>query len=110
MANESWLIEDLKYRTTWSSLTNLILNIPPFKGSKSFLSLEDVVKTQKIAAVRIHVGRAIGRVKTKFHILDRDIPLSMFGCINQMWSVYCLLTNVLGSLITVSDEGAAKTL
>ena len=84
MADRGFEIQDLLVKS------NLILNIPPFKGSKSFLSLEDVVKTQKIAAVRIHVERAISGVKTKFHILDRDIPLSMFGCVNQMWSVCCL--------------------
>ena len=102
MADRGFEIQDLLVKS------NLILNIPPFKGNKSFLSLEDVVKTQKIAAVRIHVERAIGRVKTKFQIFDRDIPLEMFGCINQMWSVCCLLTNFLGPLITAPDEGAAK--
>eukprot|EP00795_Rhopilema_esculentum_P003906 gene3906-15222_t len=40
------------------------LNIPPFKGTRSQLTAEE---TARIAAVRIHVERAIGCVKN-FHI------------------------------------------
>ena len=47
------------------------LNIPPMKVSTQ-LSHSDLVTTRKIAALRIHVERAIGRVK-KYKILN-DIP------------------------------------
>lgn len=60
---------------------------------------EDVVKTQKVASVRIHVERAICRVKSKFHLFDKNIPLTMFGSINQIWTICCLLTNFFGPLI-----------
>ena len=93
MADRGFEIQDLLVKA------NLILNIPPFKGSRPFLPLAEVIKTQKIASVRIHVERAIGRVKRKFHILSKDVPLSLFGCINQIWTVCCLLTNFLGPLI-----------
>ena len=36
---------------------NLLLNIPPFKGTMRSLSVDDVTKTQKIARLRIHVER-----------------------------------------------------
>lgn len=93
MADRGFEIQDLLVKP------GLILNIPPFKGSQPFMPKQDVVKTQKIASVRIHIERAIGRVKSRFHILDRDIPLSLFGTINQIWTICCMLTNFSGPLI-----------
>ena len=62
---------------------SLFLNILPFKGSKAFLPLTDVVKTQKIASVRIHAERAIGRVKRRFHIFDSNVPLTLLGALTR---------------------------
>lgn len=92
MADRGFAIQDLLVRP------NLVLNTPPFKKSET-MSRSDVVKTQKVASVRIHIERAIGRVKRRFHIFDRDIPLSMLGSINQIWAICCLLTNFFGPLI-----------
>ena len=39
------------------------LNIPPFLKSGSQFSSDDVLRTKKIAKLRIHVERAIGRIK-----------------------------------------------
>ena len=39
------------------------LNIPPFLGSQGQMSAEDVVKTQSIASLRVHVERAINKIK-----------------------------------------------
>ena len=52
------------------------LNIPPFKGSRDQLTAEEVDETVHIASVRIHVERAIGRIKN-YHILDGTLPLSL---------------------------------
>ena len=93
MADRGFEIQDLILKH------DLLLNIPPFKGSMPSLSMEDVKKTQRIARLRIHVERAIGQVKARFHIFDNDIPLSLYGFANQMWTVCCLLTNFLGPLI-----------
>ncbi len=82
----------------------LLLNIPPFKGTQSSLSLENVKKTQRIARLRIHVERAIGQVKARFHVFDDAIPMSLSGSANQMWTVACLLTNFSGPLIAESKE------
>ena len=49
------------------------LNIPPFLGGNSQMSAEDVVRTQQIASLRIHVERAINKIKN-FHIWDGVIP------------------------------------
>ena len=40
-----------------------ILNIPPFMGGKEQLTLEEEADTRRIASVRIHVERAIERIK-----------------------------------------------
>ena len=53
---------------------------------------EDVIKTQQIASLRIHVERAINKIK-KFHIWDKVVPLSAFGVVNQMWSICAFLCN-----------------
>ena len=44
------------------------LNIPPFLDSNSQMSADNVVLTSTIARLRIHVERAIGRIK-EYHIL-----------------------------------------
>ena len=68
------------------------LSIPPFKGSRPQLTAQEVEDTARIAAVRIHVERAIGRVKN-YHILDGVMPLSLQPLLNKFFSVWCLLTN-----------------
>ena len=71
---------------------DLHLNIPPFLKDKVGFEEDDVVKTQAIARHRIHVERAICKVR-RFQIFHSVIPVSMFGCINQIWTVACLLSN-----------------
>ncbi len=74
------------------------LNIPPFKGHRSQLTPEESEETACIAAVRIHVERAIGRVKN-YHILDGVLPLSLSPLANQIFTVCCMLTNFLPFLV-----------
>ena len=87
MADRGFDIQDLLVKS------NLLLNIPSFKGSRPFLPLPDVIETKKISSMRIRVERVIGRVKEKFHILQKDTPLSLFGSINQIWLVAIYLSN-----------------
>ena len=77
------------------------LNIPPFKGSRAQLTPKESEETARIAAVRIHVERAIGRVKG-YHILDGTMPLSLCPLANQIFAVCCLLTNFLPFLVMPS--------
>ena len=83
------------------------LNIPAFLSGISQLTKDEVRKSQTIASVRIHVERAIQRIK-KFRQIRNEIPLSLHGSINQIWTVACLLCNFMSPLIQndlpISDE------
>ena len=76
------------------------VNIPPFLGSQVQMSPEDVVKTQTVASLRVHVERAINKVKN-FHIWGNVLPLNLFGVVNQMWTVCCILCNLQKPIISV---------
>ena len=52
------------------------LNIPPFMQGREQLSAEEVKEGRSISSLRIHVERAIGRMKT-FSILKGVLPLSL---------------------------------
>ena len=91
MADKAFTIEDLL------SPLNCSLNIPPFLNEKVQFTKEDVEMTQRIAKLRIHVERAIRRVKEN-HLFDVVIPLSLASSINQIWSVCCILSNFKGPL------------
>ena len=75
------------------------LNIPPLLGEQAQMSPEDVLKTQQIAGLRIHVERAINKIKN-LHIWDRIVPLRLFHTVNQMWSVCAFLCNTHDPLIS----------
>ena len=75
------------------------LNIPPFLGSDAQMSAEDVVRTQQIASLRIHVERAINKIKN-FRIWNGVVPLSLFSVVNQMWTVCAFLCNTQDPLIS----------
>ena len=81
--------------------TQHFLNIPPFRDQSGKLSEKDVLSTQQIARVRIHVERVIAQVKT-FLILQGVIPSSLDGNINQTWTVCCLLTDFKGPVISTA--------
>lgn len=91
MADKGFTVRDLLNEI------NVGLNIPVFLNEKQF-SAEDVGKGRKIASVRIHVERAIGRIKT-FHILQGTIPISMARLTNQIIFVCAFLTNFLPALV-----------
>ena len=66
------------------------LFIPPKR--QSTMDREGCFETMRIANVRIHVERAIRRVKG-WHIFDQVMLLSINGVINQIWTVCCVLVN-----------------
>ena len=84
MADKGFTIEDILP-------LGVSLNTPPFLGMSDQMSAEDVIATQEIASLRIHVERAINKVKN-FLIFEGVIPLSLFGVVNQMWCVPCFAT------------------
>ena len=85
MADKGFTVQDLLP-------LGVSLNIPPFLGSPSQMPADDVIRTQEIASLRIHVERAINKIKN-FHVWDGVIPLHQFGIVNQMWTVCALLVN-----------------
>ena len=86
IADKGFTIEDLLP-------LGVTLNIPPFLGSNSQMTAQDVIKTREIASVTIHVERVINKIKN-FHLCDSVVPLSLFGVVNQMWSVCTFLCNI----------------
>ena len=74
------------------------LNIPPFLREKGSLTIEEETQTRRIASVRVHVERAIRRIKT-FRILKTVFPISMAADLNKIWVVCAYLTNLLPPLI-----------
>ena len=63
------------------------------------MSAEEVVKTQQIASLRIHIERAINKIK-HFHVWDAVVPLNLFGVVNQMWTVCAFLCNIQDPIIS----------
>ena len=68
------------------------LNIPPFLRGKSQLTENELVVTRHIASLRIHVERAMERIKN-FHIFYKSIPVSLTDIANRFFFVCCVLTN-----------------
>ncbi|KAM7313370.1 uncharacterized protein ISCGN_003236 [Ixodes scapularis] len=95
MADKGFKIADLLQKL------GVALNIPPFLNRGKF-STEEVVETQDIAALRIHVERRIQRIKS-FQIFDRPIPISLAPLANQIWTVCTVLTNMQSPLIRDSE-------
>ena len=59
----------------------------------------DVVETQEIARLRIHVERVMNKIKN-FHIWGSVLPLNLFGIVNQMWSVCAFLCIIQDPIIS----------
>ena len=74
------------------------LNIPAFMNGKDQLSVEEETETRRIASVRIHVERAIERVKN-YKILQGRYPTSMIAELNKIWVICCYLINFLPPLV-----------
>lgn len=85
MADKGFPISDLL------SPLGVTLAIPPFISNDRQLTQEELAKTEKIGALRIHVEREIRRIK-EYHIFDPPLAITTLGSINQIWKVCALLT------------------
>ena len=92
MADKGFQIQDLL------APLGVRLNVPPFLNSKVQMPVADVLLTRKIAHLRFHVERAIGRVKD-FRILQHTLPATMWDSINEVIYVCCMLTNLSPPLV-----------
>lgn len=92
MADRGFTIEDFLFPRL------VKLNIPAFTKCKPQLSNEDVTTTRRIAHVRIHVERAIRRLKV-FKILSGIVPVSSLNNFDDILIVCAALVNLRSDLI-----------
>ena len=92
MADRGFDIEDALYAR------GVKLNIPPFLHGKEQLANSEIIETRRIASLRIHVERAIERIKN-FHFFDHVIPASQACIADQAFFVCAVLTNFCGPLV-----------
>ena len=76
----------------------ITLNIPPFLGQRSQLSVKQVLETRRIASLRIHVERAIGRLKN-YRLCQSTFPLSLADLASDIVFVCAYLTNFLKPIV-----------
>ena len=86
MADRGFTIKDLLAKL------NIELNIPPFLNEQKQLSASDVQAGRTITSLRIHVERAISRIKT-YTISEGTIPISLARLTNQIVYICAFLTN-----------------
>ena len=77
---------------------NIHLNIPPFLEGRQQLSEGEVTKGRQISSLRIHVERAIGRMKS-FPVCKDTIPITLARLANQIVHVWAFLTNFQPALV-----------
>jgi hypothetical protein len=75
------------------------LYIPPFKrvGQEQFTT-EELMRTSKVANLRIHIERAFERTK-KFKIFDRPLQITMIDLATPLFYVCSMLTNLQNPLV-----------
>ncbi|KAM7303515.1 uncharacterized protein ISCGN_013470 [Ixodes scapularis] len=74
------------------------LNTPAFTRGKAQLSEQEVTETRRIASVRIHVERAINRIKS-YRILKQALPIQHRKVASDIVFVCAGLCNLKGPLI-----------
>ena len=75
------------------------LVIPAFTRKQSQLTNEQVTQMRRIANVRIHVERAIRRLKV-YKILSQTVPISLVPKIDKILQICAALINLRGELIS----------
>ena len=93
MANYGFTIENL------STTLGVSLNIPPFLSQREQMKGTEIVETQQIASLRIHIERTI-RCAKEFDMLFSVMPALVATSANQIWTVCCLLTKFQNPLIS----------
>ena len=84
------------------------LNIPPLLEGRQQLPAKEIQEGRRIASLRIHVERAIGRIKT-FTILKETLPITFARLSNQIVCVCAYLSNFKPVLIPPDSQTAKQT-
>lgn len=79
-------------------LRRATLEIPPPSSGVEQMTKEKVKLTKKVANARIHVERAIGRMKW-FCILQNVLPITLVPVIDDILTVCAALCNLLLPLV-----------
>ncbi|XP_064475708.1 uncharacterized protein LOC135389603 [Ornithodoros turicata] len=87
MVDKGFLIDDL------CSEHAIKLIRPPFLKKKKQFSPHEAEQTQSIASARVHVERAIQRMKL-FKILQQRFPLELLPYINDITTIVAALANI----------------
>ena len=74
------------------------LNILPFLDKRQQMLPSDIQMTKSVAAVRIHIDRALGRLK-QYRLLCGTIDNSMFDVLERVVFVTAMLCNFLPALV-----------
>ncbi|KAK6167051.1 hypothetical protein SNE40_021159 [Patella caerulea] len=93
MADKGFLIKDL------TTPRGIEVIIPPFKTKYKRLTKREVEETRRIANLRIHIERAIERVKN-FRILQGNVPITLAGQTSKIWKLCSKLSNCQPPLVT----------
>lgn len=78
------------------------LNIPPFTKGKTQLDQAEVQRHRKVSSLRIHVERAIERIKI-FRVLQGVFPVSRIKQLDDIMTIICGVTNLLPPLVQDKD-------
>ena len=97
MADRGFTIRDLLNERKVS------LNIPAFTNRRNQLTNEEITRTRRVANVRIHVERAIQRLKV-FKILSQTVPISMARKLDNILTICAGLVNLRSPLIRMPRE------
>jgi hypothetical protein len=65
---------------------------PPILRGVSQMNVEQEITTRRIARLRIHVERAIERIKN-YRILSESFPYSQWRMLNSIWKICAILTH-----------------
>ncbi|XP_056096639.1 uncharacterized protein LOC130100300 [Rhinichthys klamathensis goyatoka] len=97
MADRGFTIRDVLHER------KVKLNIPAFTHKRGQLTNEEVTRTRRVANVRIHVERAIRRLKV-FKILSQTVPISMTPRLDKILIICAALANMRSRLIRLPHE------
>ena len=83
------------------------LVVPPGARVKSQMTKSEVKKTKEVANLRIHVERAINRIKF-FRILKGTIPVTMIQHVDDIILTCAALCNLKPKLIKTKEKNSQK--